>query len=171
MKIERFIILVLLLLVGFLAYNKRPKYYHHQTDHVIEREIQVDLKEIDSLKGRILELENLKPKIITRIDSFKVEVEKAEILKDTSRMVVELKNVISSQDTLIDKLETSNKFYEQLVESCDSVMMNQNKLIEIKDAKIHEIGSELDKEKTKRKRGRVLHNIVHAVLGAFLIIK
>jgi len=50
MKVERFIILVLLLLVVFFAYNKRPKHYR-QTDHVIERlERVTDTLKVDVIK-------------------------------------------------------------------------------------------------------------------------
>ena len=167
MKIERVIIFILLLVIVWLAWNKRPVVYQHQKDHVIEREIQVGQIEIDSLKNKILEIENLKPKTITIIDSFKIEVEKAEVLKDTNKIVIELKNVTYAQETLINSLEIQIDYYSKLVDVCDSVMTNQNKLIELKDGIIFK-----QKEIIKKQKKRRFFAIVGAaIIGTFLILK
>jgi len=167
MKIERVIIFILLLVIVWLAWNKRPVVYQHQTDRVIEREIVIDKLKVDSLKAEIAVLKSKKPRVITIIDSIKAEVKIAEIDKDTVKIIKEQRLIIQKQDTLINTLEVQIDYYSKLVDVCDSVMTNQNKLIELKDGIIFK-----QKEVIKKQKKRRFFAIVGAaILGTFLILK
>ena len=138
MKVERFIILVLLLLVVFFAYNKRPKHYHHQTDHVIERlETITDTLKVDVIKYK------QKVKIVRdTVVVTKIQLQEAKEQKDTLK-------IIEIQDTLISQLELEIEFLDTLVTKCDSIISNQNVIIENKDTLIKQQQKEVKKSKRK----------------------
>jgi hypothetical protein len=171
MKAERFIILLLLLIICILAWHKKPEHTHYQTDHVIETLIVTDKKIVDSLKVEIAVLNSRKPIIITRIDSIKAEVKIAEIDEDTLKIIQEQRLVILEQDTLIESLNLEVEYYDDLVVACDSVMSNQQKLIELKDTVIVDQKKVIKKQNRRKKIGRFFAMVGGAILGTLLILK
>ena len=70
--------------------------------------------------------------------------------------------IIDTQDTIIKQLELNIRYYDELVEACDSVMTNQNHLIELKDSVIMIQRNELNdfkKKKKRRKLGEIIAGI------------
>lgn len=155
MKVERFIILVLLLLVVFFAYNKRPKHYR-QTDHVIERlETITDTLKVDVIKYK------QKVKIVRdTVVITKIKLQEAKDQKDTLK-------IIQIQDTLIGQLETEITFLDTLVSTCDSIISNQNVIIENKDTLI----KQQQKEVRKSRRKVIFASIGVGILTIISLIK
>lgn len=136
MKIDRFIILALLLVVGVLAYNKKPKYYHHQTDHVIER-IDTLIKDTIIYKTKI---RRFKDTIII----FKDSIREAKENNDTVK-------IIAFQDSLIFKQDYIIKWQDTLIGQLDTIIMYQNRVTDkLKDSVI-----DLNKDIKKAKRKRI----------------
>ena len=155
MKVERFIILVLLLLVVFFAYNKRPKHYR-QTDHVIERLERVT----DNLKVDVIKYKQKVKVVRYTVVITKIQLQEAKEQKDTLK-------IIQIQDTLIGQLETEITFLDTLVSTCDSIIMNQNVIIENKDTLI----KQQQKEVKKSRRKAIFASIGVGILTIISLIK
>ena len=155
MKVERFIILVLLLLVVFFAYNKRPKHYR-QTDHVIERLERVT----DTLKVDVIKYKQKVKVVRDTVIVTKIQLQEAKEQKDTLK-------IIQIQDTLIGQLETEITFLDTLVTKCDSIISNQNVIIENKDTLI----KQQQKEVKKSRRKAIFASIGVGILTIISLIK
>jgi hypothetical protein len=160
MNIERFIILVLLFIIGYLAYNKRPEYVHHQTDHVIERFKTIT----DTLKVEVIKYKQKAKIVRDTIEIIKIEVQEAKDNKDTLL-------IIKKQDTLINRLEVEVKYLYKSIYACDSALFIQNKTIELKDVVIGKQQKVIKKQKKRKKIGRFFAMVGTAILGTFIIIK
>ena len=156
MKVERFIILVLLLLVVFFAYNKRPKHYHNQTKHVIERLERVT----DTLKVDVIKYKQKVKVVRDTVVITKIQLQEAKEQKDTLK-------IIQIQDTLIGQLETEITFLDTLVTKCDSIISNQNVIIENKDTLI----KQQQKEVKKSRRKAIFASIGVGILTIISLIK
>ena len=155
MKVERFIILVLLLLVVFFAYNKRPKHYR-QTDHVIERLETIT----DTLKVDVIKYQQKVKVVRDTVVVTKIQLQEAKDQKDTLK-------IIQIQDTLIGQLETEITFLDTLVTKCDSIISNQNVIIENKDTLI----KQQQKEVRKSRRKVIFASIGVGILTIISLIK
>ena len=160
MNIERFIILILLFIIGYLAYNKRPEYVHHQTGHVIGRYKTIT----DTLKVEVIKYKQKIKIVRDTVEVLKLEVVEAKENKDTVM-------IIQKQDTLIKALEIEVVYYSELVDACDSVITSQNKLIELKDTVIVDQKKVIKKQNRRKKIGRFFAMVGTAILGTFIIIK
>ena len=163
MKVNNIIIALLIGVIVYLLFQKRPMYSagRLQTiEHVIEGKdsiVTIWKTKIVQDKGRIKGLTN-----------------QVERLKDSLSVSKELKDtilIIDTQDTIIKQQDTTIRFYEELVEACDSVMTNQNHLIELKDSVIMIQRNELNDFKKKKKRRKLGEIIAGIGMLTLLIFK
>ena len=163
MKVNNIIIALLIGVIVYLLFQKRPMYSagRLQTiEHVIEGKdsiVTIWKTKIVQDKGRIKGLTN-----------------QVERLKDSLSVSKELKDtilIIDTQDTIIKQQDTTIRFYEELVEACDSVMTNQNHLIELKDSVIMIQRNELNNFKKKKKRRKLGEIIAGIGMLTLLIVK
>lgn len=163
MKVNNIIIALLIGVIVYLLFQKRPMYSagRLQTiEHVIEGKdsiVTIWKTKIVQDKGRIKGLTN-----------------QVERLKDSLSVSKELKDtilIIDTQDTIIKQQDTTIRFYEELVEACDSVMTNQNHLIELKDSVIMIQRNELNDFKKKKKRRKLGEIIAGIGMLTLLIVK
>ena len=163
MKVNNIIIALLISVIVYLLFQKRPMYSagRLQTiEHIIEGKdsiVTIWKTKIVQDKGRIKGLTN-----------------QVERLKDSLSVSKELKDtilIIDTQDTIIKQQDTTIRFYEELVEACDSVMTNQNHLIELKDSVIMIQRNELNDFKKKKKRRKLGEIIAGIGMLTLLIVK
>ena len=99
-------------------------------------------------KGRIKGL-------TSQLDRYKDSLDIARELKDTVL-------IIDTQDTIIKQQDTIIKFYKDLTSNCDSIITEQNEVIELKDSVIMIQRNELNdlhKKKKRRKIGSIFASI------------
>ena len=154
MRYKEMLIVLLIGVIVFLLFQKRPMYVANRLqtiEHVIEGKdsiVTIWKTKIVQDKGRIKGL-------TSQLDRYKDSLSLAKELKDTI-------TIIEYQDTIIKQQDTTIRFYEELVEACDSVMSNQNHLIELKDSVImiqrNEL-NDLSKKRKKRKIGSIFASI------------
>ena len=163
MKVNNIIIALLIGVIVYLLFQKRPMYVANRLqtiEHVIEGKdsiVTIWKTKIVQDKGRIKGLTN-----------------QVERLKDSLSVSKELKDtilIIDTQDTIIKQQDTTIRFYEELVEACDSVMTNQNHLIELKDSVIMIQKNELNNFKKKKKRRKLGEIIAGIGMLTLLIVK
>ena len=163
MKVNNIIIALLIGVIVYLLFQKRPMYSagRLQTiEHVIEGKdsiVTIWKTKIVQDKGRIKGL-------TSQLDRYKDSLDLARELKDTVL-------IIDTQDTIIKQQDTTIRFYEELVEACDSVMTNQNHLIELKDSVIMIQRNELNDFKKKKKRIKLGEIIAGIGILTLLIVK
>lgn len=154
MRYKEILIVLLVGVIVFLLFQKRPMYVANRLqtiEHVIEGKdsiITIWKTKIVQDKGRIKGL-------TSQVERYKDSLSLAKELKDTVL-------IIDTQDTIIKQQVVTIRFYEELVEACDSVMSNQNHLIELKDSVImiqrNEL-NDLSKKRKKRKIGSIFAGI------------
>ena len=154
------IIFVLLLIIVWLAWNKRPVIHQHQKDHVIERLTTIT----DTFKVEVMKYKQKVELVHDTIEVLKLDVQIAKENNDTLL-------IIQKQDTLINTLEVQVNYYSNLVDVCDSVITNQNKVIELKDGIIFEQKKVIKNQNKKQKKHRFFTIVGTAILGTFLILK
>jgi hypothetical protein len=163
MKVNNIIIALLIGVIVYLLFQKRPMYSagRLQTiEHVIEGKdsiVTIWKTKIVQDKGRIKGL-------TSQLDRYKDSLDLARELKDTIL-------IIDTQDTIIKQLELNIRYYDELVEACDSVMTNQNHLIELKDSVIMIQRNELNDFKKKKKRRKLGEIIAGIGMLTLLIVK
>ena len=163
MKVNNIIIALLIGVIVYLLFQKRPMYSagRLQTiEHVIEGKdsiVTIWKTKIVQDKGRIKGL-------TSQLDRYKDSLDLARDLKDTVL-------IIDTQDTIIKQLELNIRYYDELVEACDSVMTNQNHLIELKDSVIMIQRNELNDFKKKKKRRKLGEIIAGIGMLTLLIFK
>ena len=163
MKVNNIIIALLIGVIVYLLFQKRPMYSagRLQTiEHVIEGKdsiVTIWKTKIVQDKGRIKGL-------TSQLDRYKDSLDLARELKDTVL-------IIDTQDTIIKQLELNIRYYNELVEACDSVMSNQNHLIELKDSVIMIQRNELNDLSKKRKKSKIGSIFAGIGLLTLLIVK
>lgn len=163
MNLNNIIIAFLFGLCVWLMYQKRPMYTANRLqtiEHVIHGKdsiVTIWKTKIVQDKGKIEGLTN-------QVERYKDSLDLAKELKDTVL-------IIDRQDTIIKQLELNIRYYDELVQSCDSVMTNQNKLIELKDSVIMIQRNELNDLSKKRKKRKIGSIFAGVGLLTLLIIK
>ena len=163
MKVNNIIIALLIGVIVYLLFQKRPMYSagRLQTiEHIIEGKdsiVTIWKTKIVQDKGRIKGL-------TSQVDRLKDSLSVSKELKDTVL-------IIDTQDTIIKQLELNIRYYDELVEACDSVMTNQNHLIELKDSVIMIQRNELNNFKKKKKRRKLGEIIAGIGMLTLLIVK
>ena len=163
MKVNNIIIALLIGVIVYLLFQKRPMYVANRLqtiEHIIEGKdsiVTIWKTKIVQDKGRIKGL-------TSQLDRYKDSLDLARELKDTVL-------IIDTQDTIIKQQDTTIRFYEELVEACDSVMTNQNHLIELKDSVIMIQRNELNDFKKKKKRIKLGEIIAGIGILTLLIVK
>ena len=154
------IIFVLVIIIVWLAWNRRPVVHQHQKDHVIER-----LKTVtDTFKVEVIKYKQKIKIVHDTIEVLKLDIQIAKENNDTLL-------IIQKQDTLINTLEIQVDYYSKLVDVCDSVITNQNKTIELKDGIIFDQKKVIKNQNKKQKKHRFFTIVGAAILGTFLILK
>jgi len=163
MKLERVIIGLLILVCVWLMYMKRPIYStgRLQTiEHVIHGKDSI----VTKWRTKIVEDKSKIKGLSNQVDRLKDSLELVKELKDTVRIIEYQDTVIAQQDTII-------RFYEDLTANCDSIIIEQNQVIELKDSIIF-IQRESIKDFTKKKKRRKLGEIIAGIgLLTLLIVK
>jgi hypothetical protein len=163
MRYKEMLIVLLIGVIVFLLFQKRPMYVANRLqtiEHIIEGKdsiVTIWKTKIVQDKGRIKSL-------TSQLDHYKDSLDLARELKDTVL-------IIDTQDTIIKQQDTTIRFYEELVEACDSVMTNQNHLIELKDSVIMIQRNELNNFKKKKKRRKLGEIIAGIGMLTLLIVK
>ena len=163
MRYKEMLIVLLIGVIVFLLFQKRPMYVANRLqtiEHVIEGKdsiVTIWKTKIVQDKGRIKGL-------TSQLDRYKDSLSLAKELKDTI-------TIIEYQDTIIKQQDTTIRFYEELVEACDSVMSNQNHLIELKDSVIMIQRNELNDLSKKRKKRKIGSIFASIGLLTLLIVK
>ena len=154
MRWKELIILMLVATCIYLMYMKRPIYStgRLQTiEHVIHGKDSIIYK----WKTKIVEDKSKIKGLSSQVDRLKDSLELVKELKDTVRIIEYQDTVIAQQDTII-------RFYEDLTSNCDSIITEQNEVIELKDSVIF-IQRESIKDFTKKKKRRKIGEIIVGV--------
>jgi hypothetical protein len=163
MKVNNIIIALLIGVIVYLLFQKRPMYSagRLQTiEHVIEGKDSI----VTIWKTKIVQDKSKIKGLTSQVDRLKDSLSVSKELKDTIL-------IIDTQDTIIKQLELNIRYYDELVEACDSVMTNQNHLIELKDSVIMIQRNELNNFKKKKKRRKLGEIIAGIGMLTLLIVK
>jgi uncharacterized coiled-coil protein SlyX len=163
MRYKEMLIVLLISVIVYLFFMRAPQYtdVRVQTiEHVIEGKETV----IEKWNTKIVEDKSKIKGLTSQVDRLKDSLSVSKELKDTIL-------IIDTQDTIIKQQDTTIRFYEELVEACDSVMTNQNHLIELKDSVIMIQRNELNDFKNKKKRRKLGEIIAGIGMLTLLIVK
>ena len=163
MKVNNIIIALLIGVIVYLLFQKRPMYVANRLqtiEHVIEGKDSI----VTIWKTKIVQDKSKIKGLTSQVDRLKDSLSVSKELKDTIL-------IIDTQDTIIKQLELNIRYYDELVEACDSVMTNQNHLIELKDSVIMIQRNELNNFKKKKKRRKLGEIIAGIGMLTLLIIK
>ena len=163
MKVNNIIIALLIGVIVYLLFQKRPMYVANRLqtiEHIIEGKDSI----VTIWKTKIVQDKSKIKGLTSQLDRYKDSLDLARELKDTIL-------IIDTQDTIIKQLELNIRYYDELVEACDSVMTNQNHLIELKDSVIMIQRNELNDFKKKKKRRKLGEIIAGIGMLTLLIIK
>jgi|GEM_PF-6091584 len=163
MRWKELIIVMLVATCIYLMYMKRPIYStgRLQTiEHVIHGKDSIIVK----WKTKIVENKSKVNGLNSQIERLKDSLSVSKQLKDTM-------TIIEYQDTIISQQDTIIKFYEGLTSRCDTIITEQNKVIELKDSVIF-IQKERIKDFKKKKKRRKISSIFASIgLLTLLIVK
>jgi hypothetical protein len=163
MKVNNIIIALLIGVIVYLLFQKRPMYVANRLqtiEHIIEGKDSI----VTIWKTKIVQDKSKIKGLTSQVDRLKDSLSVSKELKDTIL-------IIDTQDTIIKQQDTTIRFYEELVEACDSVMTNQNHLIELKDSVIMIQRNELNDFKKKKKRRKLGEIIAGIGMLTLLIVK
>ena len=163
MKVNNIIIALLIGVIVYLLFQKRPMYVANRLqtiEHIIEGKDSI----VTIWKTKIVQDKSKIKGLTSQVDRLKDSLSVSKELKDTIL-------IIDTQDTIIKQQDTTIRFYEELVEACDSVMTNQNHLIELKDSVIMIQRNELNDFKKKKKRRKLGEIIAGIGMLTLLIFK
>jgi hypothetical protein len=163
MKVNNIIIALLIGVIVYLLFQKRPMYVANRLQ-TIEHVIQGKDSIVTIWKTKIVQDKSKIKGLTSQVDRLKDSLSVSKELKDTIL-------IIDTQDTIIKQQDTTIRFYEELVEACDSVMTNQNHLIELKDSVIMIQRNELNDFKKKKKRRKLGEIIAGIGMLTLLIVK
>ena len=162
MRYKEMLIVLLIGVIVFLLFQKRPVYRagRLQTiEHVIHGKDSIIYK----WKTKIVEDKSKIKGLSSQVDRLKDSLELVKELKDTVRIIEYQDTVIAQQDTII-------RFYEDLTSKCDSIIIEQNQVIELKDSVIfiqRESIKDFKKKKKRRKLGEIIAGI--GLLTLFIV--
>lgn len=163
MRYKELLIVLLIGVIVFLLFQKRPMYKagRLQTiEHVIHGKDSIVYK----WKTKIVENKSKIKGLTSQVDRLKDSLSVSKELKDTV-------TIIEYQDTIISQQDTIIRFYEDLTSNCDSIITEQNEVIELKDSVIF-IQRESIKDFTKKKKRRKIGSIFAGIgLLTLLIVK
>ena len=154
MKVERFIILVLLIIVLVLFWRKKPS-YPKEIKYItkIEQRLDTLIKDTIVFKTKI---KRYKDTVIVFRDS----VREAKENKDTIK-------IIAFQDSLIFKQDYTIKWQDTLIGQLDTIIMYQNRVTDkLKDSVI-----DLNRDIKKAKRKRIVIFAAIGILTTLNLIK
>lgn len=163
MKVNNIIIALLIGVIVYLLFQKRPMYVANRLqtiEHIIEGKDSI----VTIWKTKIVQDKSKIKGLTSQVDRLKDSLSVSKELKDTIL-------IIDTQDTIIKQQDATIRFYEELVEACDSVMTNQNHLIELKDSVIMIQRNELNNFKKKKKRRKLGEIIAGIGMLTLLIVK
>ena len=163
MKENNIIIALLIGVIVYLLFQKRPMYSAGRLQ-TIEHVIQGKDSIVTIWKTKIVQDKSKIKGLTSQVDRLKDSLSVSKELKDTIL-------IIDTQDTIIKQLELNIRYYDELVEACDSVMTNQNHLIELKDSVIMIQRNELNDFKKKKKRRKLGEIIAGIGMLTLLIVK
>jgi len=163
MRYKELLIMLLIGVIVFLLFRKRPMYMANRLqtiEHVIHGKDSI----VTKWKTKIVEDKSKIKGLSSQVDRLKDSLEIVKELKDTVRIVEYQDTVIAQQDTII-------RFYEDLTANCDSIIIEQNQIIELKDSVIF-IQKERIKDFKKKKKRRKISSIFASIgLLTLLIVK
>ena len=154
MRYKEMLIVLLIGVIVFLLFQKRPVYRagRLQTiEHVIHGKDSIIYK----WKTKLVEDKSKIKGLTSQVDRLKDSLSVAKELKDTM-------TIIEYQDTIINQQDTVIKFYEDLTSRCDTIITEQNEVIELKDSLIfiqQNVIKDFKKKKKRRKIGRIFASI------------
>ena len=163
MRYKELLIVLLIGVIVYLLFQKRPMYKagRLQTiEHVIHGKDSIIYK----WKTKIVEDKSKIKGLTSQVNRLKDSLSVSKKLKDTM-------TIIEYQDTIINQQDTIIKFYKDLTSRCDTIITEQNKVIELKDSVIFiqkESIKDFKKKKKRKKIGRIFASIG---LLTLLIIK
>ena len=154
MRYKELLIVLLVGVIVFLLFQKRPMYVANRLQ-TIEHVIQGKDSIVTIWKTKIVQDKGRIKGLTSQVDRLKDSLSVSKELKDTIL-------IIDTQDTIIKQLELNIRYYDELVEACDSIITEQNEVIELKDSVIMIQRNELNdlhKKKKRRKIGSVFASI------------
>lgn len=163
MKLSDLLIFLLIGVIVFLLFQKRPMYSANRLqtiEHIIEGKDSI----VTIWKTKIIEDKTKIKGMSRQIQSLKDSLVIAKQLKDTI-------TIIEYQDTIIKQQDTTIRLYEDLTSKSDSVITNQNKTIELKDEIISIQRNQIKETYKKNKRLKLSSIVAGAGLLTILIIK
>ena len=163
MRYKELLIVLLIGVIVYLLFQKRPMYKagRLQTiEHVIHGKDSIIYK----WKTKIVEDKSKIKGLTSQVDRLKDSLSVSKELKDTV-------TIIEYQDTIISQQDTIIKFYKDLTSNCDSIITEQNEVIELKDSVIF-IQRESIKDFKKKKKRRKISSIFAGIgLLTLLFVK
>ena len=163
MKVNNIIIALLIGVIVYLLFQKRPMYVANRLqtiEHIIEGKDSI----VTIWKTKIVQDKSKIKGLTSQVDRLKDSLSVSKELKDTIL-------IIDTQDTIIKQQDGTIRFYEELVEACDSVMTNQNHLIELKDSVIMIQRNELNDLHKKKKRKKLATVLASIGIATLFIVK
>ena len=154
MKVNNIIIALLIGVIVYLLFQKRPMYVANRLqtiEHIIEGKDSI----VTIWKTKIVQDKSKIKGLTSQVDRLKDSLSVSKELKDTITIIEYQDTIISQQDTIIE-------FYKDLTNNCDSIITEQNEVIELKDSVIMIQRNELNdlhKKKKRRKIGSVFASI------------
>lgn len=163
MRYKELLIVLLIGVIVYLLFQKRPVYRagRLQTiEHVIHGKDSIIYK----WKTKIVEDKSKIKGLTSQVDRLKDSLSVSKELKDTI-------TIIEYQDTIISQQDTIIRFYEDLTNNCDSIITEQNEVIELKDSVIFIQKESIKDFKKKKKRRKIAEVIAGIGILTLLIIK
>jgi len=163
MRYKELLIVLLISVIVFLLFQKRPMYVANRLqtiEHVIEGKETV----VEKWKTKIVEDKSKIKGLTSQVERYKDSLSLAKELKDTI-------TIIEYQDTIISQQDTIIRFYKDLTSNCDSIITEQNEAIELKDSVIMIQRNELNDLSKKRKKRKIGSIFAGIGIITLLIIK
>jgi len=154
MKYKEMLIVLLIGVIVYLLFQKRPMYKADRLqtiEHVIHGKDSIIYK----WKTKIVEDKSKIKGLTSQVNRLKDSLSVSKELKDTI-------TIIEYQDTIINQQDTVIKFYKDLTSRCDTIITDQNEVIELKDSLIfiqQNVIKDFTKKKKRRKIGRIFASI------------
>jgi len=154
MRYKELLIVLLICVIVALLFRKRPMYMANRLqtiEHVIHGKDSIIYK----WKTKIVEDKSKIKGLTSQVNRLKDSLSVSKELKDTI-------TIIEYQDTIINQQDTVIKFYKDLTSRCDTIITDQNEVIELKDSLIfiqQNVIKDFTKKKKRRKIGRIFASI------------
>ena len=170
MKIERLIIGILLLILGWVAINKVPKLSNTKIRYLNKYEIIVDSIEYESeaTKQKIKEYKSRTLYLSKDLKVLKDSLEIAKNQKDTVKIIVVQEKVINNQDSIIEQKNVTIKYQDTLIQQCEEINLNLNKNNDLLKDSIIDLNTKIVKQK---KRSKFVIATIAVLGGAGILLK